>query len=637
VARAEEYGATLYQRPRRAPGGRRRVAVGVAAAVAVLLLAGRAGPASAAEAKPTDFRISRVEHVRGVSHLTVVAPRVLGPDAPAAAEIQVLDVADGSPLDAQVNRLPAAPLEVVLVADVSGGPASIEAIQGALREFVLSLPEGSAVTVVAAGDEPHLVAALTRSPDTALAGIALLAPGEPGLPEAAIDLGLDQLTGTPGTRPVVVEIRTGSQRSATAATTALDATRDRLTEGRIDVYAVELGTSLRRGPLLPVPTGGGLVLEARFTRHLMGAVDSIAADLSLPRYQVDIFGLQFPRGVRLVSDWRSVHSEGVEFAGPPLAEERPPPPAPEGPPLKALAAAAAVVVVAAVLLVPPWRRRRRAAREAAAAPRPVGLRLDPAPGTAPPAPWTTSEAGVGGEDVEGIAAVRALLAERSRRVAEVWLADDLEPAVRVELEELAAGRRIPVRAGRRPGAALPVAARAAPISPADLGALWSRGRRPVVLAVAGAPSPADLGSMLRAAGWRNDDGGTVVTGVVLPRQPSSRVTAATAAAAAGAIEWLPLALVPDLGVALSAARAVGVRVVGVTESGAPDTEPLVPDGPTIVVVSATGGLERSLRARCDAVVALEGAGAADRVERLVAAIRARAEPEVDTLHAPSSG
>jgi hypothetical protein len=109
------------------------------------------------------------------------------------------------------------------------------------------------------------------------------------------------------------------------------------------------------------------------------------------------------------------------------------------------------------------------------------------------------------------------------------------------------------------------------------------------------------------------------------------VTAATAAAAGGALERLPLALVPDLAAALAAARSAGVRVVGVKGAGAgagsvlPDVE-----GPTVFVVSAAGELERSLRARCDEVVAVGDAGLAGQVARLVASVTAsRPQPEVD--------
>ena len=616
MARAQRYGATLYQRPRRAPGARLG---GVAAVLLVLVafVAGGAGAVGAAE-RSSDFRVPRVQHVRGVSHLTVLAPPALGEDPPPADQIEVLDAAEGFPLDAQVSRLPHAPLEVVVVADVSGGLASIEAIQGALREFILSLPEGSAVTIVSAGDRPHLVASLTRSPDAALAGLALLAPTRPGLPEAAIGLGLDQLTGTPGTRPVVVEVRTGSYSSATGTGTPLDATRDRLEEGGIDVYAVHLGTDLPGGTSLPVPIEGGFVLTAPSIPNLLGALDTIAVDLSLPRYRVDVFGLDKPTGVRLVADWHGVHSERDTIAGPDLPSRAPDEVAADPPLAKLAAAAAGIVLVAAVLVVPSARRRRRARRDAALPPRPAGLRVDPSPPAPPLAEPARSTGGLGGEDVEGVEAVRALLTEGTRPVSEVWVADDVETAVRAELAELAAGRRVPVRAGARPGAALPVAAKAGALVPADLRSLWAGDPGAVVLAVAGTPSPAGLGSVLRAAAG-GDTGEKALAGVVLPRQPASRVTAATAAAAAGALERVPLALVPDLGAALAVTRAAGVRVLGVVRGGAAGGPPadLELDGPTLVVVSASGELERGLRARCDAVVPVAGDGLVGRVERLV--------------------
>jgi len=156
-----------------------------------------------------------------------------------------------------------------------------------------------------------------------------------------------------------------------------------------------------------------------------------------------------------------------------------------------------------------------------------------------------------------------------------------------------------------------------------------------VLAVAGSAAPVELGRALAAA----DPGGGVdgevppITGVVLSRRPT-RLTAAATAAAAGAVDRLPLALVRDLGAALASARVAGARVVGVVPGrpgrGTDGLQPAVAvavAGPTVFVVAAGDDLERRLRARCDEVVQVPGAGLAERVAALVAALRP--EPAVD--------
>ena len=183
MARAEGYGGTLYQRAPADEQGRRRLARALVALAAFLVVAA-AGAGSAGAVPPTEFRVAYSEYHEGLSTLTVVAPAVFGQEPPPAERIQVLDSVDKTPVEGRAERLPRAPLEVVLVVDVSGGPGTIESIQGGLREFVLSLPDGTAVAVVSAGEQPHLEASLTRSRASALAGVALLSPRDPGLPEA---------------------------------------------------------------------------------------------------------------------------------------------------------------------------------------------------------------------------------------------------------------------------------------------------------------------------------------------------------------------------------------------------------------------------------------------------------------------
>jgi 23S rRNA (guanosine2251-2'-O)-methyltransferase len=598
----------------------------LAIALLVVLAGAAAPPPAAAQAvAATAWREAANENLPEGGRIVLVGPPALGQDAPPPEQIRVTDLED-TPLPARIRSLPPQPLEVVVVADVGAGPTAVTAIRDGLRELILGLPEGTAVTVVAAGAEPRLLASLTRSPQQALAGLALLSPSEPALPEAAIGLGLDQLTGAEGTRPVVVEVRTGSHRSTTTAGPALDPVRERLAAAEVDVYAVQLGTPLTgAAERLPVDRRGGLFLQARGTDDLLGALDTVATDLGLPRYQVDL-ELDDVQGVRVISDWRGTRSELTTIMGPAEPERREEPSEPGGSPLGTVAVVVgSVALIAAALLVPPMRRRRRLARESALPPRRAGVRVteDPGPSGPPPRAVPLGDQGLEGDEVAGVAAVRELLAANGRRVSEVWVAEDLDPSLRTELTELAERRHVPVRTGTLPGTAVPVAARAAPLAPVRTDVLWSVPDRPVVLVLAGTPSPAELGGALREL--TTGEGSPVVTGVVLPRQPSSRMAPATTAAAAGALERLPIALVPDLALALREARAAGVRVLGVVGPGAAAAHPLsVADleGPTVLVLDPSGDLDRQLRARCDAVISLAGTGLVDRAQRLAAELRA---------------
>jgi 23S rRNA (guanosine2251-2'-O)-methyltransferase len=95
-----------------------------------------------------------------------------------------------------------------------------------------------------------------------------------------------------------------------------------------------------------------------------------------------------------------------------------------------------------------------------------------------------------------------------------------------------------------------------------------------------------------------------VTGVVLPRHRSARITPTVAKAAAGAIEYLPIALVSGIPSALDRAARAGAWSVGLDEHGEQTVYDLaIADQPVVVALGAEGhGLARLTRDRCDIVV-----------------------------------
>jgi 23S rRNA (guanosine2251-2'-O)-methyltransferase len=84
------------------------------------------------------------------------------------------------------------------------------------------------------------------------------------------------------------------------------------------------------------------------------------------------------------------------------------------------------------------------------------------------------------------------------------------------------------------------------------------------------------------------------------------VTPAATKAAAGAIEYLPMAVVGGLPAALARLRDAGVHVVGLDGAAATSLYDVAGgDGPVCLVLGAEGrGLSRLVRQRCDEVVAL---------------------------------
>jgi 23S rRNA (guanosine2251-2'-O)-methyltransferase len=224
--------------------------------------------------------------------------------------------------------------------------------------------------------------------------------------------------------------------------------------------------------------------------------------------------------------------------------------------------------------------------------------------------------GLGGEQVEGRQAVRELLLAGRRRVKEVWLAEDVAAeGVVGDIVDLAGELRVPLkRVARRrleerarSEAPQGVLATAAPLPEEDLDRLCRTrdGAPPFLVFLDGVTDPQNLGTLLRTAECAG------ATGAVVPRHRSASVTPTVAKAAAGAVEHLPLAVVPGIPGALARARELGVWVVGLDAAG--DTSafdlPLATE-PVGLVLGAEGrGLARLTRARCDVLASIPLRGA----------------------------
>ena len=210
--------------------------------------------------------------------------------------------------------------------------------------------------------------------------------------------------------------------------------------------------------------------------------------------------------------------------------------------------------------------------------------------------------GLGGDQVEGRQAVRALLATGRRAVREVLVAEGTEPApILEEIAELAASRGVRVRRVTREalsGLALSdvpqgVLARADPLAPVALSSLTGTGAFLVLLD--GVTDPHNLGAVLRSAAAAG------ATGVLLPRRRAAHLGPVAVKAAAGAVEHLPVCLVPGAPAALQALGRAGVWRVGLDERGTVDLEEVgVLGQPVVLVLGAEGrGLGALTAARCD--------------------------------------
>lgn len=221
-----------------------------------------------------------------------------------------------------------------------------------------------------------------------------------------------------------------------------------------------------------------------------------------------------------------------------------------------------------------------------------------------------------GTQVEGRQAVREMLIAQKRRVFEVYVADDIENVAIVDdIIALAADQRVPLhRVARkdiermaRSEAPQGVIAKGAELPEADIGEfLRAMGEKPFIVAIDGVTDPGNLGAILRSCD------GAGVTGVLLPKHRAVHITPAAAKSAAGAAEYVPMALVSGLPTALRQLKEAGVWIVGlhdaadksVWELGSLATEPIC------LVLGAEGpGLSRLVRERCDVLLSIPMRGA----------------------------
>ncbi len=220
--------------------------------------------------------------------------------------------------------------------------------------------------------------------------------------------------------------------------------------------------------------------------------------------------------------------------------------------------------------------------------------------------------GLGGDQVEGRQAVRELLRADRRSVRSLLMADDMEPsAVLDDIEALASKRRVRVEyvsrrrldSVARTDGSQGVVALARPIEESPLDALCTASGRvplPFLVVLDGITDPHNVGALLRSAECAG------VTGAVLPRHRSAHLSPTVAKVAAGAIEYLPIALVPGVPAALRQISERGVWTIGmVGEARQSFYELPLGDQPVALVLgSEDAGLGALTRKRCDVLASL---------------------------------
>jgi len=222
----------------------------------------------------------------------------------------------------------------------------------------------------------------------------------------------------------------------------------------------------------------------------------------------------------------------------------------------------------------------------------------------------------GARDPEVIPGRQAVLAalEAGRPVHRIMLGEGVTGPVVVRILALARERGVPVqvvdrgvldaRAGGLPHqGVLAVAAAVRYRTLEELLSAVPPGRPGLLIALVGVQDPGNLGAICRSAESLGADG------VLVPVRRSAGLTVGAVRAAAGALEWLPVARVTNLARALGDLKGEGFWVVGAEADGevvpweADLTVPLV-----LVLGGEDRGLGHAVRRACDLVVRIPLAG-----------------------------
>lgn len=218
------------------------------------------------------------------------------------------------------------------------------------------------------------------------------------------------------------------------------------------------------------------------------------------------------------------------------------------------------------------------------------------------------------ELIYGRNAVREALRGR-REVLELWAGDRAADS----LEWLVEGPRVQVHKEREltEAAGSPdhqgVVAWAAPYPYADAWEL-AAGERPLLACLDQVTDPRNLGAVVRGAA------GAGATGVVVPAHGSARVTAAVCRSSAGAVEHVPIAVVPNLARYLAEIKGGDLwAYAAVAEGGTPMWDADLAGGVALVFGAEGKGVRPLVKKTCDGAVSIPLAAGIESLNVSVAA------------------
>lgn len=210
------------------------------------------------------------------------------------------------------------------------------------------------------------------------------------------------------------------------------------------------------------------------------------------------------------------------------------------------------------------------------------------------------------EALRGRREVLELWATERAQKSESWLHDVERPRIQTKLE-----RELSEAAGTRDHQG--VLAWCEPYRYADGWELAAE-ERPLLAVLDQVTDPRNLGAVVRSAE------GAGATGVIVPAHGAATVTPAVARSSAGAVEHLPIAVVPNLARYLGEVKRADLWIFGAVGEGAkPMWETDLSGGVALVFGAEGKGLRPLVRRTCDDVIAIPMAGNVESLNVSVAA------------------
>lgn len=146
-----------------------------------------------------------------------------------------------------------------------------------------------------------------------------------------------------------------------------------------------------------------------------------------------------------------------------------------------------------------------------------------------------------------------------------------------------------------------------------LDAAKERGEDPFVIILDGIEDPHNLGSIIRSAECAG------AHGVVIPKRRSASVTASVAKASAGAVEYMKVARVSNLGGAIERLKDSGLWIMGAHMEGTPMNKADFKGALALVIGSEGSGLSKLVKEKCDFLVSIPVYGKIESLNASVAA------------------